>query len=377
VKILIAPDSFKESLSAVEVANSIEKGILQYMPDAQCTKIPLADGGEGTVAAILQSTRGKIVSADVKDPLMREINSFWGLLPDSKTAVIEMAAASGIELLSTYERNPTKATTYGTGQLIKAALDYGCKTIYVGIGGSATNDGGFGMARALGARFIDTQGEEVLEAGMNLSEIEKIDLSSFDQRIYDCRIIVISDVKNPLCGQQGASLVYGPQKGASKEMAKKLDQYLLHFGMILESHFNKKIMDVEGAGAAGGLGAGLLAFCNATIQPGFDTVSKIVQLEKYLRDTDIIITGEGKLDEQTKFGKVPFGVAQLAKKFDKSVIGIAGSLGDGYQDLYHYGFQSIFSISERPESLDYSIKNAKNLLFNTAERIIRLILMDH
>jgi len=376
VKILIAPDSFKESLSALEVADSIEKGILNFKPDIECIKIPMADGGEGTVDAILNATGGDKIKARVKDPLMREIESFWGLLADSKTAVIEMAAASGLELLALGERNPMLASTYGTGQLIRSALDHGCRKIFIGIGGSATNDGGAGMAMALGARLLDANGLDIGNGGTHLSDLASLDLSGFDERIAQCELIVISDVQNPLCGEKGASQIYGPQKGADHEMVVQLDLILSHFGKILESSFGKSIIDEPGAGAAGGLGAGLMTFCNAKLFPGFDTIAEIVQLEKYIQKSDLIITGEGKLDYQTKFGKVPFGVARMAKKVNKPVIGITGTLGKGYKELYRYGFQHIFSISEGIDSLEYSILNARNLLIRASERIIRSISID-
>jgi glycerate kinase len=373
VKILIAPDSFKESLSAFEVANSIEKGILKFKPDIECIKIPLADGGEGTVDAILNASGGKRISVKVMDPLMREIVSFLGILPDNETAVIEMAAASGLELLSPEERNPFHTTSYGTGQLIKAALDHGCRKIYIGIGGSATNDGGAGMAMALGAGLLNAIGDDIMMGGGFLSDLHSIDLSEFDKRIMDCEMIVLSDVQNPLCGENGASYIYGTQKGADPEMISQLDSNLRHFGNILESVYGKRIIDVAGAGAAGGLGAGLMGFCNAKLKPGFDTISKIVQLEKAIEASDLVITGEGKLDYQTKFGKVPFGVAQMAKKMKKPVIGIAGKLGKDYKELYNFGFQKIYSISEGIESLEYSIANAESLLINASEKIISSI----
>jgi glycerate 2-kinase len=373
VRILIVPDSFKESLTAMQVANAIEGGILNYRPGEECIKMPLADGGEGTVEAIIATLGGHKVKVIIKDPLMRDIESYYGLLPDNKTAVIEMAAASGLELLSKEERNPMLTSTFGTGQLIRSALDQGCKRIYLGIGGSATNDGGAGMARALGVRFLNTEGREIKNSGRHLLEISHIDLSSLDYRIHRCEVVVLSDVNNPLCGQNGASYVYGPQKGANQDMVKLLDQCLLYFGGLLENTFEKEIINVSGAGAAGGLGAGLLAFCNASLKPGFSTIADILQLEHRIREADLIITGEGKIDYQTKFGKVPFGVAQLAKKYHKPVIGMAGMLGEGYQELYEFGFQSLVPISEQPGSLESSIKNASNLIFNTAERIIRLI----
>jgi glycerate kinase len=373
VKILIAPDSFKESLSAVEVAECIEQGIKNYRPDIDCIKIPLADGGEGTVETILHAVGGEIIPLRVKDPLLREIDSYWGLLPDHETAILEMATASGLELLSPVERNPMITSTFGTGQLIQSALDRGCSKIYIGIGGSATNDGGAGMAKALGAKLMDKKGKEVEEGGKYLSKICSIDLSLFDHRVGNCEIIVISDVQNPMCGENGASFIYGPQKGADPDMVKQLDFNLHYFGEILEKQFNKKIMTLPGAGAAGGLGGGLVAFCDADIRPGVETFSEITKIEDYIQDADLILTGEGKLDYQTKFGKVPFGIAQLSRKYNKPVIGIAGSLGDGYEELYAYGFQSITSIMEGPITLEGAIKNSRKLIINTAESIIRMI----
>ena len=375
MKILIAPDSFKESLSAVEVAECIEQGIKNYRPDIECIKIPLADGGEGTVETILHAIGGEKIPLRVKDPLLREIDSYWGLLPDKETAILEMATASGLELVSPSERNPMITSTFGTGQLIQSALDRNCRTIYIGIGGSATNDGGAGMAKALGARFMDKKGREVNDGGTYLSNIHHIDLSQFDHRVSKCEIIVISDVQNPMCGENGASYIYGPQKGADPEMVKKLDFNLQHFGELLEKKFNKKIITIAGAGAAGGLGAGLVAFCNADIQPGFETFSEITKIEDYIQEADLILTGEGKLDYQTKFGKVPYGIAQLSRKYNKPVIGIAGSLGEGYEELYEYGFQSIISIMEGPITLEEAIKNSRKLILNSAESIIRMISM--
>lgn len=376
MKILIAPDSFKESLSALEAADFIEQGILNCNVEVSCIKIPLADGGEGTVAVVLKATGGQKIKIRVKDPLFRDIESYWGLLPD-RTAILEMAAASGLELLEPRERNPLLTTTFGTGQLIKSALDYGCRKIYIGIGGSATNDGGTGMARALGARFLDENGQDIPEGGRGLATLEKIDMQDFDARIADCEMIVISDVRNPMCGPNGASRIFAPQKGADPEMIEQLEHNLLHFGSILEVFYNKKIVNIPGTGAAGGLGAGLLAFCDARMTKGFDTISNIIGLDKYIEEADLVITGEGKLDKQTRFGKVPFGVAQKSLKHGKPVIGIAGTLGEGYQDLYDQGFNSIFSICEGPETPEYCFKNAGELLKNASERIFRLILLDN
>lgn len=376
MKILIAPDSFKESLSAVEVAKSIEQGILSYIPEAECIKIPLADGGEGTVDAILNATGGRKINARVKDPLMRDIESFWGLLSDGKTGIIEMASASGLELLKPEERNPLITSTYGTGQLIEAALNEGCRRVIIGIGGSATNDGGAGMAKALGAKLIDLNGLGISHGGGALGDLKSINLSGFNNKVLGCEFIIATDVNNQLCGPEGASYIYGPQKGASPEMVLELDKNLLHYGKKLEHTFGRPIISASGAGAAGGLGAGLIAYCNAEIKNGFDIISKIVHLEEEIKTSDLVITGEGKLDRQTKFGKVPFGVAQLAQKYNKPVIGIAGTLGEGYQELYSFGFQSIFSIAEGPRSLEWAMKNAKQLIYNASERIIRLVFPD-
>ena len=376
MKILIAPDSFKESLSAVEVAESIEKGILNYIPEAECIKIPLADGGEGTVDAILNATGGSKIPVSVKDPLMRDIKSYWGLLPDGETGIIEMAAASGLELLKPEERNPLIATTFGTGQLIVSALKEGCKKIIIGIGGSATNDGGAGMAEALGVKLLNKNGHRLSTGGSALGDLETISLSDFNNNVSGCEFIIATDVDNQLCGPEGASYIYGPQKGASPKMVQQLDKSLSHYGTKLEHTFGKPITSLSGTGAAGGLGAGLIAFCNAEIKNGFDIISKIVHLEAAMKTVDLVITGEGKLDKQTKFGKVPFGVAQLAQKYKKPVIGIAGTLGKGYQELYNFGFQSIFSIVDGPQSLEWALENAKQLICNTSERIIRLVFSD-
>lgn len=372
VKILIAPDKFKESLSALKVADSIEKGILKVFPKAVIVKVPMADGGEGTVESLVDATGGKIIKTNVKDPLFRDIESFYGILGDGKTAVIEMAAASGLYLLKDYERNPMITTTYGTGQLIKDALDRGCRRFIIAIGGSATNDGGAGMATVLGVKFYDKDGIEIGLGGGELSKIYSIDTSNIDDRLKECEFIVACDVANPLIGENGASRVYGPQKGATKEMVEVLDKNLEHYGKLLEKYFNKKIIDVPGSGAAGGLGAGLMSFLNAQLKSGIEIIIETLKLEEKIKEADIVISGEGKIDFQTAFGKTISGIAKLCKKHNKPLIVIAGTVED-IENLYEIGVSSIFSIVEKPMSLEDAIKNAPTLLEKSAERIFRLI----
>ncbi|GAB6117973.1 glycerate kinase [Thermoanaerobacter brockii subsp. lactiethylicus] len=372
MKILIAPDKFKESLSALKVADSIEKGILKVFPKAVIEKVPMADGGEGTVESLVNATGGKIIKTNVKDPLFRDIESFYGILGDGETAVIEMAAASGLYLLKDYERNPMITTTYGTGQLIKDALDKGCRNFIIAVGGSATNDGGAGMATALGVKFYDKDGREIGLGGGALSKIYSIDTSNLDYRLKECRFIVACDVANPLIGENGASRVYGPQKGATKEMVKVLDKNLEHYGKLLEKYFNKRIIDVPGSGAAGGLGAGLMAFLNAQLKSGIEIIIEALKLEEKIKEADIVISGEGKVDFQTAFGKTISGIAKLCKKHNKPLIVIAGTVED-IEKLYEIGVSSVFSIMEKPMSLEDAIKNAPTLLEKSAERIFRLI----
>ena len=307
------------------------------------------------------------------DPLGREIDSFFGILPDN-SAVIEMAAASGLNLLGDDERNPMKTTTYGTGQLIKEALDYGCKRIIIGIGGSATNDGGVGMAQALGVSFLDEEGNQIAFGGGELSKISKIDVSLLDPRIKDTVITIASDVKNPLCGPNGASAVYGPQKGATPEMVETLDRNLKHLAKTIHEQLNIDILNVPGSGAAGGLGAGLMAFLGAKFCLGIKLVTELARLEEKIQRADLVVTGEGSTDYQTLFGKVPHGIADIAKKYSKPVICISGSLGKGYEQLYNEGIDAFFSIVNRPMSLEEAMNNAEVLLEQTAKNVIKVYL---
>jgi len=372
MKIVIAPDSFKGSLSALEVAKSIQKGILNVDENIESVIVPMADGGEGTVQSLIDASGGKIIELTVHDPLFREINSFYGIMGDGETAVIEMAAASGLPLLNPEERNPLFTTTYGTGELIKDALNRGCRKFIIGLGGSATNDGGCGMAQALGVKFLDNNGNEVGMGGNELSEISSIDLSGIDQRIKNVSFLAACDVDNPLCGPKGASAVYGPQKGASEKDVIALDNGLNHFAQIVKQQLQLDIKDVPGSGAAGGLGAGVLIFLNARLERGITIVTRTTQLAEKMENADLVITGEGRIDFQTAFGKTPFGVAQIAKEHDIPLIALAGSLGEGYQSLYEQGFDGIFSIIDKPMSLQEAIDQAAELLENAAENVVRL-----
>ncbi len=369
MNVLVAPDSFKGSLSAREVADAIENGFKKILPQVNIKKVPVADGGEGTVESVIESAGGSISRVMVHDPLMRKINSFFGILKDGKTAVIEMAAASGIGLLSPEEQNPWHTTSYGTGELIKAALDQRCSTIILGIGGSATNDAGAGMLSALGVKFTDKAGNDVKHGGGFLSEIHSIDVSGLDKRICHAKILVACDVSNPLTGESGASFIYGPQKGADKEMVFELDKNLKHFASLIKRVLHKDIESLPGAGAAGGIGGGLLAFLNSELIPGFQLISRITGLEKIIQDSHLVITGEGKIDNQTIYGKTPVGVLKLAQKYKVPVIVVTGNLSISTDEMHKMGFQAIVPIIDKPMTLSDALKNAPTLLENTGERI--------
>jgi glycerate kinase len=376
MKILICPDKFKESLPARSVANHIHEGILKVLPEAICKAIPLADGGEGTVEAMVAATNGRIEMVTVHDPLMKIVGSFYGISGDGKTAFIEMAAASGMALLKPEERNPMVTSSFGTGELILEAMGKGCYEIILGIGGSATVDGGVGMAQALGIKFIDASGNEAGLGGGNLDKIEEIDISALDRRMERCRITVACDVTNVLTGPEGAAHVFGPQKGASPSAVDILDRNLKHLSDIIKQQLKIDVSRLKGGGAAGGMGAGMAAFLKAELRNGFDVIATFVELEKWIAWADLVITGEGKMDRQTAFGKTPSGVAQLASRHHKPVIGFAGSLGDGADHLHQLGFAAIIPISDRPMSLEQSLSNAGKLLEDAAERTMRLLTLN-
>jgi len=375
VKIVIAPDSFKGCLSAAEVSEAIEAGICAADPDVMCQKVPLADGGEGTVDALVHATDGRFLSAVVEGPRGEPVEAQFGMLGDEETAVIEMAAASGLPVIPQEQRDPTRTTTYGTGQLIRAALDAGCRRLVVGIGGSATTDGGAGMAQALGARMLDSRGREITRvSGGRLGEVTAIDAGELDPRIDECTILVACDVDNPLLGPRGAAAVYGPQKGATPVQVERLEAGLAHFAELLARDLGKSVAEVPGAGAAGGLGAGLLAFCNAQLQPGVDIVLDVVKLAEKAAGAELIITGEGKIDGQTAFGKAPIGALRVGQQLGIPVIAIGGSVASEAAQLNEYGFAALFSCLREPMSLSEAMcpQTARQMLKTTAEQIMRL-----
>ncbi|CNG88364.1 glycerate kinase [Yersinia massiliensis] len=369
MKIVIAPDSYKESLSALDVAVQIEAGFRTQFPDAQYIKLPVADGGEGTVEAMVAATAGKIIKVDVTGPLGDNVDAFYGISGDEKCAFIEMAAASGLELVPLAQRNPLKTTSYGTGELILHALNKGVKHIIIGIGGSATNDGGAGMVQALGVKLLDKQGQQIGFGGAKLTELATIDISALDPRIEQCQIDVACDVTNPLTGSEGASAIFGPQKGATPDMITQLDEGLLHYASVINRYLDIDVDQVEGAGAAGGLGAALLAFCGATLSPGIDIVTDALGLDALVRDATFVITGEGRIDSQTIHGKVPIGVARVAKRYNKPVIGIAGSLTDDVDVVYEHGLDAVFSVIYTICTLEQALDNAADNVFKTARNI--------
>lgn len=371
MKIIIASDSYKGSCSAIEVANAIEKGIREVYDDAEIIKIPVADGGEGTVDALVNSTNGKYEEIRVLNPLGHRITAKYGVIHD-EFAVIEMASASGITLINKNELNPLITTTYGTGELIKDAMEKGLRKILVGLGGSSTNDGGVGMAQALGFSFKDVDGKEISFGGGGIGEINEIDSTNVHPLLKDTEIIAISDVDNPLCGPTGAAYIFAPQKGADKDMVIKLDENLQYYGNLLKTFLGKDVSQVPGSGAAGGLGAGLLAFCNAGIEPGISKVLDITGIDNHLMDADLVITGEGKIDGQSIFGKVPVGVAKRSRKYNIPVIAIVGSVGEGVAEVYSHGIDAIMDIINKPMTLEYAMENAEELITKTASNAMRL-----
>ena len=373
MRIVIAPDSYKGSLSALGVAQAMERGILHICPDADVRKIPMADGGEGTVDALLAATGGKYRQSEVSDPLGKRISAQWGILGDGCTAVIEIAAASGLTLLAAERRDPRITSTYGIGELMRAALDAGLRKIILGIGGSETNDGGAGMARALGARFLDAAGHELPDGGAALAGLDRIDLSTLDPRLRETEIVVACDVDNPLCGSRGASAVFGPQKGATAAMVAELDVALAHFAAIAQRATGRDVAEQAGAGAAGGLGAGLLLFTPAQLKPGVDIVLDAVGFSEIVKDADFVITGEGCTDFQTAFGKAPVGVARCAKQFGIPVFCLSGSLGQSADDVLAYGIDAVLSIGERPMTLAESMSAASALIETATVRLCRII----
>ena len=373
MKIVIAPDSYKESLSALEVAQVVEAGFRQVFPDADYVLVPVADGGEGTVDAMVAATGGRKETVTVSGPLGEPVEAFYGLTGDGDTAVIEMAAASGLALVPPDRRNPLLTSSRGTGELIRAALDAGARRFILGIGGSATNDGGAGMVQALGARLLDLEGRELDGSGGDLARLERIDVSALDPRLAECRIEVACDVDNPLTGARGASAVFGPQKGATPEMVQALDANLARLARIVGRDLGVAVDTVPGAGAAGGMGAAMLAFFGATLKPGIEIVTAAVDLDTQVRDADLVITGEGRIDFQTVHGKTPIGVARVAKRHGKPVIGIAGSLGAEVGVVHAHGIDAVFSVLGKPCTLDEALRDAAANVELTARNVAAVL----
>ena len=376
MKIVIAPDSFKESLDALAVAQAIEAGFKRVFPQAQYELIPMADGGEGMVQSLVDATQGRIERVSVTGPLGECVRTFFGMSGDGETAFIEMSAASGLHLVPMAQRNPLTTTSYGTGELIQAALDLGVKRIILGLGGSATNDAGAGMLQALGARFLDERGQMIAWGGAALASVARVDLSQLDARLSHVRIQVACDVDNPLCGARGASAVFGPQKGATPQQVMQLDHALAHFAAVVRSQLGLDITSHAGAGAAGGMGGGLMLLPHVQLQSGVQIVAEAVRLAERVRDADLVITGEGRMDEQSIHGKTPIGVARVAKQFDKPVIALVGSLGEGYEAVYAHGIDAVFPIIRQAGDLADALKQAEGNLMSCAENVARLWRFD-
>lgn len=372
MKVVIAPDSFKESMTAFQVAQAIEKGIRNVMENAQIIKMPLADGGEGTFDVLTYHLQAKTMTKEVTGPSGKKLHANYGLTEDG-TAIIEIASAAGLHHLQREERNPIYTTTYGVGELIIDALDHGANHFIIGLGGSATNDGGIGMLQALGVKMIDQNGHDVAFGGKGLAQIEQIIPSTMDERLNKCTFTIASDVSNPLLGEHGATKVYGPQKGATEAMLKKLEAAMERYAQLLERDVKKSIAQQQGAGAAGGLGAAFLAFLNAEMKSGIDLIMDIANIEEAIQSADLVITGEGKIDDQTMFGKVPIGVAKIAKKYRLPVIVFTGANHVTSSAIYEAGIDAIFPIVDGPMELSVALTKGDKLLTKSVENVFRLV----
>ena len=373
MRIVIAPQSLKGSLTAAEAGLAIAQGARAVYPQAEIAIVPVADGGEGTVQALVDATGGKIVQQTVTGPLGEPVTAFHGILGDGRTAVIEMAASAGLPLVPPEQRDPRITTTYGVGELILAALEQGSRHFIIGIGGSATNDGGAGMAQALGASLTNSQGTVIARGGAALGTLQHISTDTMDARLQGCTFEVACDVNNPLTGPTGASAVYGPQKGATPAMVIELDNALAHYAAVIERDLGLSVRDIPGAGAAGGLGAGLMAFLHATLRPGAQIVLEAVKLEEQLSLADLVITAEGQIDSQTAYGKSVGAVSALAKRYRLPVLALAGSLGHNYQAVYDLGVDAVAVLPSKPMTLAYAMEHASQLAADATERALRLL----
>jgi glycerate kinase len=377
VKILIAPNAFKGSCSASAAARAMARGLRRVLPAAELVEVPVADGGDGLVAVVIDVMGAESVEVRVTGPRFQPVTAPFAWLPHQRTAVIEMALASGLALLPEADRVATETTTRGTGELMIAALDLGAEQLIVGLGGSATNDGGIGMAAALGFRFADARGNPVAPTGAGLRDISRIDPTAADARLARVRVEAVCDVDNPLTGPKGATRVYGPQKGASPEQVELLDAGLDRLADLIERDLGKKVRDLAGAGAAGGLGAGLVAFCNASLRPGAELVLELVELERHLAGADLVLTGEGRIDAQTGFGKAPGAVGGRARRLGIPCIAIAGSLGTDVRLLWDTGIEAAVSLCPGPVSLAEAQARSEELLTDAAEQVLRIFLAGH
>ncbi len=377
MKIVIAPDSFKENLTSLEVASEIEAGLRRVWPDAQCIKVPMADGGEGTVQSLVDATGGEFVKCEVSGPLGAKVVATYGLLGGGRTAVIEMAEASGLPLVPKEHRNPLLASTFGTGQLIADALNRGVEEIIIGLGGSATNDAGTGLAQALGVRFLDKAGAPIVEplGGGRLKDVDAIEMRWANPALARVKVAIACDVTNPLVGEKGASRVYGPQKGATPEMVEELDRNLAHLASIIKRDLGVDIAERPGAGAGGGMGGGLIAFTNATLKRGVELVVAATRLEEHMQGADLAITGEGRVDFQTAFGKTPSGVAAAARKHGVPVVAIGGGLSDDASGVFGHGIDGLESATPNAMALEVAIRKSRQYLQDAAERVARLIVV--
>ena len=373
MKIVIAPDSYKGSIYASDAARAMEDGVRRVLPDAEVVLVPVADGGDGTLETLVETSGGRIITSDVTGPLGESVSAQWGAMGDGVTAVAEMARTSGLALVRLEDRDPLNATTYGLGEVILEALESGYRRFILGIGGSATNDAGAGMAQALGVRLLDAGGAELQPGGAALASLARIDTSGLDPRAVEADFDVACDVNNPLTGPEGASAVYGPQKGATPEIVEQLDAALANFANVVKRDLGADVNGVPGSGAAGGLGGGIMAFLGGRLRPGVDIVLDTVDLESRLDGADLIITGEGCMDFQTVYNKAPIGVARLAGERNIPVIGVSGSLGDGFTDVHEHGIAAAVAITHAPMTLDEATDRVAELIASATEQALRLV----
>ena len=373
MKVVIAPQSFKGSISALEAAKAMESGVMQVVPDAETALVPIADGGDGTLETLVEASQGHVRSAKVTGPLGKKVEAKWGALGDGRTAVIEMARSSGLALLDRKKLDARRATTYGLGEVILAALKADYRHFIIGIGGSATNDAGAGMAQALGIKLLSASGGELGRGGAPLSKLDRIDTSGLDSRARESTFEVACDVSNPLCGPEGASAVYGPQKGASPEDIRELDSALLRFAHVARRDLEVEVNHMPGAGAAGGLGAGMAAFLSGRLRPGVEIIMDAVGLRDHMAGADLVLTGEGQMDFQTVFSKAPIGVSKLARDLGVPVVAICGSLGNDFDKVHQHGIDAAFAITTRPMTLEQASSSAADLIATTTEEAIRAL----